>query len=602
MEESYQILARKYRPQTFAEVVGQESIVTTLKNSIRLEKLAHAYLFCGSRGTGKTTLARLFAKALMCPNLNDDFEPCNRCKSCEEIATSRSLDVIEIDGASHRGIDDIRQINETALFAPSTGSYKIYIIDEVHMLTKEAFNALLKTLEEPPEGVKFFFATTEPHKVLPTILSRSIRFDLIRISHDKIIEKLSSIARDLSRDVSLDALELIAQYSEGSLRDAESLLDQILCFDEGAITSGTVNQILGLLPRDLFFSLDEAVSKKDLSAPFTFVDQIYRSGKDLHFFLDGLIEHYRLLLHLKLWPQKEFPLRTLKESYEKSHPIYSQDQCISILDFLLKSSFDFQKTSLKRIHLEMILLEIVQSADKVSLPQLVERLTQLQNSVQNAASHPVHEMSSTSKKEEPAPLPQPIEPKKEKPEPVIQAAAIEEPNPPSQSIEQKKEELKPVFQAIEPKKEEVKSEPAPPVIKDRDHSVIEDPTPLQREIPTPQPSKTIAPVKKRETTEAPFSFDDSDGHPTSPPVQDVPVVEKVNIAPPAPKTVAAQPPVKSEPPAQEKTPVKEMPQPLKKAEEPIKKVTSPSKPQSHYDTLMRFAAVELEGIVKTKKM
>lgn len=597
MEESYQILARKYRPQTFAEVVGQESIVTTLKNSIRLEKLAHAYLFCGSRGTGKTTLARLFAKALMCPNLNDEFEPCNRCKSCEEIATSRSLDVIEIDGASHRGIDDIRQINETALFAPSTGSYKIYIIDEVHMLTKEAFNALLKTLEEPPEGVKFFFATTEPHKVLPTILSRSIRFDLIRIPHDKIIEKLSNIAKDLSRDVSLDALELIAQYSEGSLRDAESLLDQILCFDEGTITSGTVNQILGLLPRDLFFNLDEAVAKKDLSAPFAFVDQIYRSGKDLHFFLDGLIEHYRLLLHLKLWPKKEFPLKTLKEYYEKAQPIYSQDQCISILDFLLKSSFDFQKTSLKRIHLEMILLEIVQSAEKVSLPQLVERLTKLQSSVKNFASHPV---SEPSHKKEPKPLSQTVEVTKEEPKPAFQTTTpkAEEPKPLPPVDEPKRVEPKPVFQTSGAKKEEVKPDPIPPVIKDKDHSVIEDPTPLQREIPTPPSAKTTAPpsITKRETTEAPFSFDDLDDQPISSPPQDAPFVEKVNAASPVEKVVAAQPAIKAGPP------VKDIPQPLSKAEEPIKKITSPSKPQSHYDTLMRFAAVELEGIVKTKKM
>ena len=530
MEESYQILARKYRPQTFADVVGQEPVVTTLKNSIRLKKMAHAYLFCGTRGTGKTTLVRLFAKALMCPNLKDGFEPCSRCKNCEEIATSRALDVIEIDGASHRGIDDIRQINETALFAPSSGPYKIYIIDEVHMLTKEAFNALLKTLEEPPERVKFFFATTEPHRVLPTILSRSIRFDLMRIPHDKIIEKLSSIARDLARDVSLDALELIARFSEGSLRDAESLLEQILCFDKGGITSHTVNQILGLLPRELFFKLDKAVAEKDLSIPFTFVDQMYLSGKDLHFFLEELIEHYRLLLHLKLWPQKEFPLKTLKEPYVKAQTSYTRQQCIFILDFLLKSSSDFQKTSLKRTHLEMILLKIIQSSDRVTLPQLVERLTDLQSSVQNATSHPISENHPAPKKEETKP-----------------------------SASQGKSD-DPILCREKPGSISIKT---PPTIK--------DPAPLRKEMPfadTPFTLKTVpAPVKKKWTTQAPFSYDEGG------------------------KTVLPQ---KRETPIEQTERV-----PIEKA---TKKSTSSSKPQSYYDTLMRFAAVELEGVVKTKNI
>ena len=188
--ENYQVLARKYRPQKFSEVVGQDPIVTTLKNAIKNKRLAHAYLFCGSRGTGKTTLARVFAKALNCHQPLPDGEPCNQCTSCKEITSGSSLDVLEIDGASHRGIDDVRQINETVGYAASGGGYKIYIIDEVHMLTKEAFNALLKTLEEPPARVMFFFATTEPHKVLPTILSRCQRFNLNRISSEKIVEKL----------------------------------------------------------------------------------------------------------------------------------------------------------------------------------------------------------------------------------------------------------------------------------------------------------------------------------------------------------------------------------------------------------------------------
>ena len=252
VRESYQTFTRKYRPQKFQEVVGQEAIVTTLKNAIRLKRSAHAYLFSGSRGVGKTTLARLFAKALNCQNLDGQIEPCNECVSCKEIASSRSMDVIEIDGASNRGIDDMRQINETITYAPARG-YKIYIIDEVHMLTKEAFNALLKTLEEPPPAVKFFFATTEAHKVLPTIISRCQRFDLTQISHESIVTKLQAIAKESSREVEEEAMHLIARFSEGSLRDAESFLDQIFCFEEGPLQPKSFIKHWEQLPMNISF-------------------------------------------------------------------------------------------------------------------------------------------------------------------------------------------------------------------------------------------------------------------------------------------------------------------------------------------------------------
>lgn len=195
--ENYQVIARKFRPQNFSDVKSQDAIVTTLRNAIRFNRIAHAYLFCGTRGTGKTTLARLFAKALNCENLSENIEPCNQCGSCREITNGSSLDVLEVDGASNRGIDDIRRINETASYTPSAGKFKVFIIDEVHMLTKEAFNALLKTLEEPPSHVTFIFATTEVHKVLPTILSRCQRFNLNRISFDSIVDKLNLIANKL---------------------------------------------------------------------------------------------------------------------------------------------------------------------------------------------------------------------------------------------------------------------------------------------------------------------------------------------------------------------------------------------------------------------
>ncbi len=365
MSKRYQVLARKYRPQAFRDVVGQEAVVTTLKNAIRFDKVAHAYLFCGSRGVGKTTLARLFAKALNCHSLTEGGEPCNSCPSCLEIASGQSLDVIEIDGASNRGIDDIRQINETIGYAPSHGRYKIYIIDEVHMLTKEAFNALLKTLEEPPEKAKFFFATTEAHKVLPTIISRCQRFDLARIPTSRIAAKLGEIAIDLSRIVEPEALSLIAHFSEGSLRDAESLFDQILCFADGEISAATVRQSLGLAPSEIFHSLDQAFSNYHLPYAFELVEQLFQMGKDLPHFLEQLIEHYRNL--------------TLAKTLSTPHPsasLYTQQQCLYILDLLIQAESNFQKSTFQRISLESILLQIIRSRHRIPIEVLVRKLTE----------------------------------------------------------------------------------------------------------------------------------------------------------------------------------------------------------------------------------
>ncbi len=365
MAEKYQILARKYRPQQFCDVVAQEAAVVTLKNAIRFEKLAHAYLFCGSRGVGKTTLARLFAKALNCQSLGPDQEPCNTCPSCREIVAGQSLDVIEIDGASNRGIDDIRQINETVGYAPSHGKYKIYIIDEVHMLTKEAFNALLKTLEEPPEQAKFFFATTEPHKVLPTIISRCQRFDLARIPSSLTVQKLQQIATDLSRPVDRDALELIASFSEGSLRDAESLFDQILCFSDQTITNAIVRQTLGLVPAELFTQLDQAFADYRLSFAFELVEQLFQTGKDLAHFLEQLVEHYR---HL-----------TMARTLNTPHPtaaLYTQQQCLHILDLLIQAEPNFQKSPFPRITLESLLLQIIRTKHRIPIETLIRTLTE----------------------------------------------------------------------------------------------------------------------------------------------------------------------------------------------------------------------------------
>ncbi len=382
----YQVLARKYRPQTFHEVVGQEAIITTLKNAIKHNRLAHAYLFCGSRGTGKTTIARILAKALNCQHASEDLEPCGTCSSCKEIASGHSLNVLEIDGASHRGIDDIRQINETVGYA-SSGKYKIYIIDEVHMLTKEAFNALLKTLEEPPHGVKFFFATTEPHKVLPTILSRCQRFNLSRIPTEQIMEKLRKIAQEMNIQVQDDALRLLAMRADGGLRDAESLMDQIIAFHEGEITTDTVAAVLGIMPRDQFFELDRAGKEGQLGVAFEIAYQVFSQGKDLVHFVESLADHFRTLILVKL-SGKAAPFLTLsqadRDKYEQSAKLYSQEQCMTLLDYLVEQQQQIRFAPSPRIALEAILLRVIRSHARVPVDYLVRRLAELEQAVKGA--------------------------------------------------------------------------------------------------------------------------------------------------------------------------------------------------------------------------
>lgn len=394
MKEKYQILARRYRPQSFKEVIGQDSIVKTIKNSILYKRIAHAYLFSGTRGTGKTTLARLFAKALNCKNLKDETEPCNVCGSCTEIATSRSLDVIEIDGASNRGIDDIRQINDTIGYSPS-GKYKIYIIDEVHMLTKEAFNALLKTLEEPPENIKFFFATTEPQKVLPTIISRCQRFELKRISNELIIDKLSAISKDLEREIEKDALYQISNFSEGSLRDAQSLLDQLFCYSDGKITLEYVNNALGFIDPDFFFELDSQISKANTSFAFDFVNKIHSLGKDLSYIIEELIEHFKNLLILKFNAKaSKFLSEAILKKYVLSSALYQEEDLFYILDTLTQATI-LHKNYFKKIHLETVMLKIIKSKNVLSLDILVKRLIELEKSLQS------NQISNIEKKEPP---------------------------------------------------------------------------------------------------------------------------------------------------------------------------------------------------------
>ncbi len=296
---SYVVFALKWRPRNFDELVGQPQVVATLKNALEKSRLAHAYLFAGPRGVGKTSTARILAKSLNCkegPTVN----PCGKCGPCKDIAEARSLDVIEIDGASNRGIEEVRVLRENIKFAPVGGKFKVYIIDEVHMLTTEAFNALLKTLEEPPEFVKFIFATTQPNKVLPTILSRCQRLDFRRIPAVEIVSQLEKIAAAEKVAIDREVLFAIAKSSDGALRDAESILDQLVSVSRERISLGDVVSVLGLVEHDILFDMADRLIRKDPKGCLETLNRVIDEGKDLAVFAANLIEHYRNLMIAKV--------------------------------------------------------------------------------------------------------------------------------------------------------------------------------------------------------------------------------------------------------------------------------------------------------------
>lgn len=296
---SYIVFARKWRPQNFDEVIGQDHVVKTLKNAISSNRLAHAYILAGPRGVGKTSTARILAKSLNC-RTGPTLTPCNTCTACSEITEARSLDVLEIDGASNRGIDDIRALRENVKFAAAHGKFKIYIIDEVHQITSEGFNALLKTLEEPPPHVKFIFATTHPQKIPSTIMSRCQFLEFRRVSNVNIIEQLKKIAAAEKLELSDDVLLAIAKSSDGSLRDAESTLDELVSFTNGDIRLKDVQSILGAVEQEYLFTITDKILKKDTVGLLELLDELIDSGKDLTQLLLHLIEYYRNLMITKV--------------------------------------------------------------------------------------------------------------------------------------------------------------------------------------------------------------------------------------------------------------------------------------------------------------
>jgi DNA polymerase III subunit gamma/tau len=380
-KQPYLNIARRFRPQTFSNLLGQDSLKETLKNALVHNKLASAYIFSGCRGTGKTTLARLFAKAINCSDKKDGFEPCNSCSSCKEISSSSSFEVIEIDGASNRGIDDIRNIHENLGFQTKNDTSKIYIIDEVHMLTKEAFNALLKTLEEPASNTRFFFATTEIHKIPATILSRCQKFELMRIEPTIIVDKLRSIAKELDVQTEDTALDLIAKLSEGSLRDAESLLDQMICFSLNNVTAKSVHEALGLIKLELFKELDDAYKAREPAKAFALAETFFASGMDPSVCLQQLIEHYRNCTLFKTSQQHLIVAKTpeMIETYTKAVQIYSKESLFYLLEYLTTRLESLTSHTFTKLHLEMILCHIIQSSKRVRIESIIQKVQDLKS-------------------------------------------------------------------------------------------------------------------------------------------------------------------------------------------------------------------------------
>jgi len=373
---SYVVFARKYRPQVFDDVIGQSHVTTTLKNAITQDRVAHAYLFAGPRGVGKTTTARLLAKALNCEK-GPTVTPCNSCASCKEISTGSGLDILEIDGASNRGIDEIRNLRDNVKFAPSKGKFKVYIIDEVHMLTPEAFNALLKTLEEPPAHVKFIFATTQAYKVPPTIISRCQRFDFRRMAASDIITNLKNIVKSEKLNASDDALALIARYSDGAMRDAQVLLDQLISFTRDSIGVEDVTKMLGLVSDDILFKLAGYIKDKDAPSALKMVDSFFNDGKDVFQIVLGLITHFRNVAVTKISKDAGSILDCTKDKLERYKALAERFTIEEILYaiYTLSNTIDFiRKSGLSRVPLEAAVIKLSRAGSIASLESILDKV------------------------------------------------------------------------------------------------------------------------------------------------------------------------------------------------------------------------------------
>lgn len=382
---SYMALYRKWRPDEFQEVKGQEHIVTTLKNQIKHERIGHAYLFCGTRGTGKTTIAKLMAKAVNCENPIDG-SPCNECASCKAIASGNSMNVIEIDAASNNGVDNIRQINNAVQYSPSSGKYLVYIIDEVHMLSIGAFNALLKTLEEPPEYVIFILATTESHKIPITILSRCQRYDFKRISIETIADRLAELLDREKVSATREALAYVAKAADGSMRDALSILDQCIAFNLGEeLTYDRVLETIGAVDIEIYIKLFFAIKSQDVATAVDIIDKAVWQGKDLTQFTNEFITFIRNVLMLKLDPDMAVDLTSenINRLIEMGEGI-TEEYLITYINILQEAGNKIAYASAKRIVLEVAIIKMCKSQMQEGYEALEKRMEELETKLESA--------------------------------------------------------------------------------------------------------------------------------------------------------------------------------------------------------------------------
>jgi DNA polymerase-3 subunit gamma/tau len=396
---TYLVMARKYRPMNFEEVVAQEHVTTTLVNAISSGRIAHAYLFAGPRGTGKTTVARILAKALNCTK-GPTAKPCNKCQLCEEINIGRSLDVIEIDGASNNSVEDVRSLRENVKYAPAAGKYKVYIIDEVHMLSDSAFNALLKTLEEPPKHVIFVFATTEPHNVPATVLSRCQRFDFRRIPMKDLIESIKKIADKEKIKLEEEAGYILAHKADGSLRDVLSLLDQAIAYGGDKITAELVNRTLGLASISLLFEISSAISQKDSKRTLSFLKDFVNAGGDLEEFVLGLLEHFRNLLIAKISQGKTEGFELSEENirrYREESQKFQVTDILRMIEIVADLNMVLKRTAEPRTYVEIALIKLSSLDSSVKLEEVLESLNSLKKDNCNCEA-------SSPNRENPLPL------------------------------------------------------------------------------------------------------------------------------------------------------------------------------------------------------
>jgi DNA polymerase-3 subunit gamma/tau len=404
---SYEVFARKYRPQTFDDLVGQTHVSRTLKNAVAQNRLAHAYLFVGPRGVGKTSTARILAKSLNCVK-GPTVTPCGVCDNCREIAGGNSLDVIEIDGASNNSVEDVRQLRENVRYAPAKGRYKIYLIDEVHMLSSAAFNALLKTLEEPPEHVKFIFATTEPQKVLATILSRCQRFDLHRIPANLIAQHLQFIAKKEKITLQPAAVHAIARGAEGGLRDAESMLDQLVAFCGEKISESDVLDVFGFTSEQTVSDLTGRILRGETPEAIDLLHEQCEAGKDMMRLMADLIAYLRDLLVFKAKPDalNEDVDPDIQKSLAAHAEVISTDRLLELIDQFAAAEGRMKWAPNKKLHFEVAIIKAIQSLGQATLDEVIEKLGELRDD--GRAGPPASAQATAAKPGEPPRKPAPV--------------------------------------------------------------------------------------------------------------------------------------------------------------------------------------------------